>query len=402
MTKRLLTWPRVVLAALAIAVLPPLLVTRVLGPSVAALEVHSGRLLQNVVTTGRVITRHRVHVGSELVGTVLTVHVDEGETVSAGETLLELDDAAQRAALRRAEAGLEQAQIRLARLTEFDRPDAQAALVEAQAAVAQAEREVLRRADLRTRNLLSAEELDRSELEQARARASLARVELRVGSLGPQGDELRLARAVLDDAQAALEQARAELARTVITSPVDGLVLRRSVEPGDTVQPGTVLLVISPGGRMEIEAPVDEVSLQGLAIGQSALVEADAYPDQVFEAELSFISPQVDPERGNLELRLSVTEPPAFLRQDMTVSVDIRIGERERVLAVPNEALRDQAGDRARVWLLDGRRVQDRQVTLGLRGLTATEVVSGLSDGDRVLSRSAEVEDGQRVRPRLR
>jgi len=402
MTNRIITWPRIVLAAVAIAVLPPLLVTRVLGPSVAALEVQSGRLLQNVVTTGRVVTRHRVQVGSELVGTVVNVHVDEGERVAAGETLIELDDATQRAALRRAEAGLVQAQIRLARLTEFDRPDAQAALVEAQAAVAQAEREVQRRSDLRARNLLSAEELDRSELELARARAALARVELRVGSLAAQGDEQRLARAVLDDAQAALEQARAELERTAISAPVDGLVLRRRVEPGDTVQPGAVLLVISPGGRMEIEAPVDEVSLQGLAIGQAALVEADAYPDQVFEAQLSFISPQIDPERGNLELRLSVDDPPAFLRQDMTVSVDIRIGERERALAVPNEALRDQAGNRARVWLLDGRRVQDRQVTLGLRGLTATEVVSGLSEGDLVLPRSAEVEDGQRVRARPR
>ncbi|MCC5870024.1 MAG: efflux RND transporter periplasmic adaptor subunit [Gammaproteobacteria bacterium] len=402
MTNRIITWPRIVLAAVAIAVLPPLLVTRVLGPSVAALEVQSGRLLQNVVTTGRVVTRHRVQVGSELVGTVVSVHVDEGERVAAGETLIELDDATQRAALRRAEAGLVQAQIRLARLTEFDRPDAQAAFIEAQAAVAQAEREVQRRSDLRARNLLSAEELDRSELELARARAALARVELRVGSLAAQGDEQRLARAVLDDAQAALEQARAELERTAISAPVDGLVLRRRVEPGDTVQPGAVLLVISPGGRMEIEAPVDEVSLQGLAIGQAALVEADAYPDQVFEAQLSFISPQIDPERGNLELRLSVDDPPAFLRQDMTVSVDIRIGERERALAVPNEALRDQAGNRARVWLLDGRRVQDRQVTLGLRGLTATEVVSGLSEGDLVLPRSAEVEDGQRVRARPR
>ncbi len=402
MKNKVLTWPRVVLAAVVLALLVPLLIGRVLGPTVVALEVGSGPLLQNVVTTGRVVTRHRIQVGSELVGTVLRVHVDEGESVSAGAALVDIDDAAQRAGMRRAEAGLEQARIRLARLTEFDRPDAQAALVEARATLDQIEREVSRRADLRTRNLLSAEELDRSELDLARARAALSRAELRVGSLGAQGDELRLARAVMEDAQAALEQARAELSRTVITSPVDALVLSRSVEPGDTVQPGAVLLVVSPTGRLEIEAPVDEVSLQGLAVGQAALVEADAYPDQVFEAELAFISPQVDPERGNLELRLRVLDPPAFLRQDMTVSVDIRIGDRERVLAVPNEALRDQAGNQARVWRVEGSRVQDRAVTLGLRGLSATEVVSGLAEGDRVLLGTTEVEDGQRVRPRLR
>ena len=106
----------------------------------------------------------------------------------------------------------------------------------------------------------------------------------------------------------------------------------------------------------------------------------------------------MDAALGNLELRLALDAPPAFLRQDMTVSVDIRIGERERVLAVPNEALRDQAGDRARVWLLQGRRVIERDLVVGLRGLTSTEVISGLAEGDLVLPRSAPVEAGQRVR----
>jgi HlyD family secretion protein len=230
--------------------------------------------------------------------------------------------------------------------------------------------------------------------------ASLSRAELRTALLAPEGSELRLARQAVEDARFGRDLAAADLARTRIESPVDGMVLQRQVEPGDTVQPGGTLLVISPDGRLEIEAPVDEVSLQGLALGQQALVEADAFPGQVFEATLAFISPQVDAERGNVALRLDIADPPAFLRQDMTVSVDIRLGQRERVLAVPNEALREQAGDRARVWRLEGNRVEDREIALGLRGLSGTEVVSGLAEGDRVLPRNAPVEAGQRVRPR--
>ncbi|MCC5862615.1 MAG: efflux RND transporter periplasmic adaptor subunit [Gammaproteobacteria bacterium] len=400
MKRKLLTLPRIILAVLALVIALPLLVGRILGPAVPALEVARGSLLQNVVTTGRVITRHRVQVGSEIVGTVREVTTDDGERVLAGEPLVVLDDALQRAGLSRAQAALRQAELRRERLGEFDRPDAQAALREARAALAQAEREAGSREQLLARNLISAEELDRSRLELERAQAVLERAELRNETLVRGGNEWQLAEQAVADARHAVELAAAELARTRIDSPVAGVVLRRRVEPGDTVQPGTPLLVISPDGRLEIEAPVDEVSLEGLAIGQPALVEADAYPGRTFEAALSFISPQVDAERGNLELRLVVDEPPAFLRQDMTVSVDIRIGERDAVLAVPNEALRDLAGDRARVWRLEGKRVEDREVTLGLRGLASSEVLSGLAEGDRVLSANAPVEAGQRVRPR--
>jgi HlyD family secretion protein len=398
MKSKLLTWPRVLLAVLLLAIAMPLLLERLLGPSLPVLEVRAGGLLQNVVTTGRVVTRHRVRIGSEIAGTVVSLDVDEGDAVRAGAPLIVLDDASQRAALQRAEAAWRQAGIRLQRLADFDRPDAEAALRESQASLAQAEREAQRRTRLVSQNLLSTEELDRSELELARAKAALQRAELRLATLGAQGNEVRLADQALLDAQYAREQAQVDLRRTRISSPVDGVVLRRHVEPGDTVQPGATLLLVSPTGRLEIEAPVDEVSLQGLAVGQPALVEADAYPGEVFEAELTFIAPQVDAARGNLELRLAVDAPPAFLRQDMTVSVDIRIGERERVLAVPNEALREQAGDRARVWLVQGRRVIERELVVGLRGLTSTEVISGLAEGDLVLPGSAPVEAGQRVR----
>ncbi len=400
MKTRFLTRSRIILAALVLVVVVPLLAGRILGPAVPALEVQRGSLLQNVVTTGRVITRHRVQVGSEIIGTVRTVATDEGETVAAGEPLVLLEDATQQAALSRARSALRQAELRLSRLAEFDRPDAEAALREARAALAQAEREAERREELLARNLISTEELDRSRLELERAEAALARASLRDRTLAASGNEWLLAEQAIADARHAVELAEAEHARTRIRSPVPGTVLRRRVEPGDTIQPGSALLTISPEGRLEIEAPVDEVSLQGLGIGQFARVEADAFPGQRFEAELVFISPQVDAERGNLELRLAVAEPPEFLRQDMTVSVDILIGERDGVLAVPNEALRDLAGERAQVWRIEGNRVEDREIRLGLRGLTSSEVHSGLAAGDRVLPASAPVEAGQRVRPR--
>jgi len=389
---------RVAIAVLGVGLLGWWSMERLFGPAVVVTQVDTGGLLQTVVTTGRVVTRHRIRIGSEIVGTVVQVSRDEGDAVAAGEVLIVLDDATRQAALAQAEAVLRQAAIRVERVVEFDRPDAEAALREARATLAQAEREAERRSELLARNLASTEERDRAALEVERAQAQVARAELRTRSLAVAGSETRLAEQALADARHGRDLAAADLARTRIASPAAGQVLRRLAEPGDTVQAGATLLVVSPTGPLEIEATVDEISLQGLAVGQPARVEADAYPGMQLQAELSHIAPQVDADRGSVLLRFLLTDPPDFLRQDLTVSVDVQLGRRERVLAVPNEALRDLAGDRARVWVVAESRVAERDVQLGLRGLTHSEVVSGLAAGDRVLAHDAAVSIGQRVR----
>ncbi|MEA5446418.1 efflux RND transporter periplasmic adaptor subunit [Gammaproteobacteria bacterium AB-CW1] len=395
-----LTWPRLIVAVVAVLILVPMASDRLLGPRISVLTVDSGTLRQNVVTTGRVLTRHRVQLGSEIVGKVRRVNTDEGEWVEADEPLVELDGATQRASLARAETGLARAKARRAGLLSFERPDAEAAVGEARANLAQAEREAERRQRLLERELISAEELDRSRLEIQRAEAALTRARLRRQSLQEDGSEWLLAEQEVADAQYAVALAAAELEKTRIASQVEGMVLRRQVEPGDTVQPGTTLLLIAPDGPLIIEAPVDEISLEGLSTGQRAMFEADAYPGRPFEGELVFVGPQVDPERGNVNLRFEVAEPPAFLRQDMTVSVDIQVGERDGVLALPNQALDDVAGDRARVWRVVDNQVEAVEVTLGLRGLDKSEVLEGLEEGDRILPANADVEAGQRVRAR--
>ena len=145
------------------------------------------------------------------------------------------------------------------------------------------------------------------------------------------------------------------------------------------------------------------VALAALAVGQQALCVADAYLQQPFAAVLKSIAPAVDAQRGVVELRLKVDPVPAFLRQDLTVSVNIRPAERAQARAVPNDALRDLQGNAASVLRVRDGRVQRVPVTLGLRGLTLTEVTAGLAAGDRVLAGAATVAaaDGQRLRVTL-
>ena len=110
------------------------------------------------------------------------------------------------------------------------------------------------------------------------------------------------------------------------------------------VQPGKVLMVLSPVGETQLVLQIDERNLARLKLGQQALASADAYPAERFAAELVYINPAVDPQRGTVEVKLRVPAPPAYLRQDMTVSVDIEVDRHADALALPANAVHDAAG----------------------------------------------------------
>jgi HlyD family secretion protein len=131
---------------------------------------------------------------------------------------------------------------------------------------------------------------------------------------------------------------------------VAGRVLTRNVEPGITIQPGKLLMTLSPSGVTELVVQIDEKNFALLRLGQKALASADAYPDRRFAAEITFISPAVDPLRGSVEIRLRVTEAPEYLRQEMTISVDIETARRADALIVPNEAIRDAGSGQPGYW----------------------------------------------------
>jgi len=169
------------------------------------------------------------------------------------------------------------------------------------------------------------------------------------------------------------------------------------VEVGDVVQPGKVLMTLSPQGRTQLVLAIDEKNLAMLALGQQALASADAYPTQRFAATLAFINPGVNASTGAVEVKLDVAAPPAVLKQDMTVSVDIEVARRAQALIVPLSAVRDADGA---PWVLrlEGRHATRRSVQLGLRSGGLAEVLGGVTEGDAVLVGSATLKAGARVR----
>lgn len=352
------------------------------GPLLPGYRVEARPLVQRVVASGEVSSQSLAQVGSEITGVVARRAVREGDAVRAGDLLLALRDDEQQARLREAEAALRQ-------LQDSERPQAAAALREAQSALNQAERELARRETLQARGLLAVEALEQARQARIRAREALNRARLDAAALATGASQEQLLRQ-------RLEAARAALAKTRIHAQHDGIVQTRSVEPGDLVQPGRVLLEIARTDSREILLPLDEKNLAPLALGQHARVIADAYPERALQARVAFIAPAVDPARGTLDVHLELLEPADFLRQGMTVSVEIRTAERERALVLPHDALRQRDGERARVLVLDAGRVAEREVRLGLRGSALSEVLDGLQDGAQVLA--VDAEPGRRAR----
>lgn len=361
------------------------LIQRMRGPALAGYKVAERPLVQTVVATGRVVAVSRAQIGSPVTGVVIERRVREGDRVQAGDVLAVLRADDMEAAVRDAEAAL-------AQLQQSTRPQAQAALREAEARLTQATREAQRRRELFQQQAIAREEMEQAIQAETTARANAEQARLTARSLLA-GNPAEAA------ARARVASSKAQLAKTTIRAEVAGTVLTRNAEPGDLVQPGRILFEIAQTGDTEIQVPLDEKNLEVLAIGQTAMCIADAYPARPFPAKVGFIAPSVDPQRGTVDIRLTVTPVPSFLRQDMTVSVNVETGRRDKAIVVPNEALTAMDGNRAELWLIVDGRATKRPVQLGLRGLTQTEVTSGLHVGDWILSDArASVAPGDRVR----
>jgi HlyD family secretion protein len=156
-------------------------------------------------------------------------------------------------------------------------------------------------------------------------------------------------------------------------------------------------MTLSPKGKTQIVIAVDEKNLHLIALGQKALVSADAYPQQKFKAELVYINPGVNAQTGSVDVKLDVPQAPDVLRQDMTVSVDIEVARRPQALLLSTSAVHEADGNAPWVLRVEEGRAVKVPVRVGLRSGGLAEVLEGLQAGDLVLPGSV-LQPGQRVR----
>lgn len=379
------------------------------APLVDGFTLQAQPLVRSVQFSARVAALARVDVGSTLTARVQQVLVREGVRVRAGDALVQLEADEWQAALRQAQAAQAQASARLLGLRSTGRSQAQAVLDQAHAGLQAARADMTRTEQLVSQGFLSPARLDESRralaVAQALQASATAQWQANAGRNHESGTDLVQAQAQLEQARAATQAAQARLAQTVLRAPTDALVLTRLAEPGQIVQPGRALLTLALAGVTQLKAQVDERFLAQLQPGQPAVVVADAFADRRLAAHVQVIAPVVDAQRGAVEVTLALNgDAPAFLREDMTLSVEVETARRASALVLPLAALRPPAGgsvhaDEAEVLLVQAGRASLRRVRLGVRNLQAAEVLDGLSAGDVVLLGST-LQPGARVRVR--
>jgi HlyD family secretion protein len=277
-------------------------------------EAKQGTLIVTVTATGRLEPLNQVDVGSELSGTIKSVEVDFNDRVKRGQPLAHLDTEQLEARVVQGRASLKAAEAKLL--------DARATVLEARANLRRQER-------LAKQNLTSVENLDAARATNARAEAAVANANAQVALSG-----------------AALDADETNLRKAVISSPIDGIVLSRNVEPGQTVAASfqtPVLFTLAEDLRqMELLVDVDEADVGQVQPGQEATFTVDAYPNQYFPARVIRVhyAPKITQDVVTYEASLSVDNSNLLLRPGMTATADIAVKSLDDALLVPNAALR--------------------------------------------------------------
>lgn len=254
----------------------------------------------------------------------------------------------------------------------------------------------------------------RSAAEQAKAAVALARANLeRARALAPAGrvsrQELQQAETALAAAEATAAGARSQvgglairLGETRITSPLDGVVSSRRLDPGALVGPSSnngPILTVDQIEVLRLFVSVNEADVQRLRLGQPAHVAVDAMPDRVFEGKVVRLAPSLDPATRTLDAEVQLSNREGLLRAGMYGRASIVTGVHPGSLTVPVSAVQISNG-RHYVYALQGDKVQRREVRTGVDGEVWLEVLSGLRAQDEVVVAGLEgLADGSTVRP---
>jgi HlyD family secretion protein len=369
------------------------------GPRVVGDAAIRAEFIQTVVASGHIEAPFRVNVGSQVTGVVTNVPVVEGQNVKAGDTIILLDDREAKAALVQAEEVVAQGEARMRQMREFTWPSAEQALAQAQATVVNAQKAYDRASKLAANGYTTTVVLENARKALDLAKSQVRSAQLQVATSQSGGSDYVMAETQLSQAKASAAAARTRLSHTVITAPRDGVLISRHVEVGSIVQPSAILMALSPTGETQLVVQIDEKNLGLIMVGQSALASADAFAKQNFPAEVIYINPSVDVQRASVEVKLRVPMPPAYIRQDMTVSVDIEVARRPNAVIVSSGSIRRLSDGKAWLMTVNGGRTQQRMVEVGLVSGGKAEIIAGITEKQiSIPSTNTAIKLGQRVR----
>lgn len=341
------------------------------GPEYQTVGVRRGDLIQTVTATGQLTAVVNVQVGSQISGNIQKLFADYNSPVKAGDVVAQIDDSTYRAIAGGMEGELESARAKaeMARLTEE-----------------------------RKRGLVEGKGVSQTDYDQALADLHQAGAEVKIR-------------------QAALEKARIDLERCSITAPIDGIVVSRNVDVGQTVaaslQAPVLFTIAKDLTKMNIEANVSEADIGGVRDGQVVTFTVDAFPERTFQGKVVQVryAPVIVENVVSYVTVIGVENPTLELRPGMTANVAIETDRRVGAIAVSNAALRFRppapesrptdeekppakkreakpkaGGTPRRIYCLRNGIMEPVEVVTGLSTPVETEIVSGLNDDDLVVT----------------
>ncbi len=368
-------------------------------------------LVASVTASGQIQPRTKVDVSADVTGKIVRLSVKEGDLVKKGQFLLQIDPEQVTAALQRSEAGLASSRAQMA---------------QAKANLLQAERNLERSLAIKKQSsaLVSDDELDQLKT-QAEVNKSL----------------FEAATFSVEQAQASVRDAKQALNRTTIVAPMTGKVTRLNVEEGETAIMGTLnradatLLTISDMSVLETKVKVDETDVARISVGDSALIQIDAFPDTTFVGRVVEISnssvtgttANAGDQAIDYEVRVQLSNPPAETRPDFSATAKIVTASRTKVLSIPIIALTVRENEnlpnadtavtvgRSQPAVEVGKRdvegvfvvgadnkVSFRTVKVGIAGERHFEVLEGLKAGETIVAGTyqaiRELKDGALIR----
>ncbi len=331
------------------------------------------KVVRIVRADGEVRARNQVEVGSDVMGRIVRILVSEGDVVERGDTLCLIDPSIYEAKVNQLEARLMSDKARLSKV----------------------EKDYIRAKKLWRKGLIS-----ESAFEEIKVNYNTTLAQMRADSF-------------------ALEEAREDLSKTVITSPVSGEVMRVYKEEGEMTvvgtinTPGSVIMVVADLSEMQVAARVDESEIVSVKPGQRVRVKVDAHPDHEFTGKVLRIAgipqSQLGQEGVSYPVVVGIESPDKSLLPGMSASCEIEVAVRDSALAVPLPAVGKKKVEgemRDVVFRVKGGIAELTPVELGITGEKVVEVVSGLSEGDTVIVGPFKVlrslEGGEEVKTELK
>jgi len=370
-----------------------------------------------VSTTGRVVPNLEVDIKCKASGEVTKLPFDVSDVVKKGDLLVQLDPVDEERSVKRAEVALAVSKARLAQAgiqlqtaekdlaTEGSRAAAALKSAQARAKDARAKRERLEK--LLAQKLASREEYDTASTSDAAAEADLAAANARVMELATQKlgletkrQDIKIAEAQVTDDQIALSNAQQRLADTKVVAPMSGVVSVRDVQIGQIISSGisnvgggTTVLTLADLSRIFVLASVDESDIGKVAVGQKAVITADAFKDRRFSGEVVRVATKgkVVSNVVTFEVKIEVkSRGRASLKPEMTANVEIIAAEKDKALLVPVQAVSRRRRNNFVTVKLANEKTEERPVKTGISDGEMMEITEGLKEGETVLIQSGK------------